>query len=105
MLAQESARTHRHELIGTEHLLLGLLSEARGLAYEVLTAQSDSEQDIRASSDLGHDSVGTEHTLPGLIRAEESLAAQVLRNLGFTSQNLHHIVASEITNRLAASDT
>jgi DNA-binding transcriptional MerR regulator len=47
VLAQEAARTHKHELIGTEHLLLGLLSEPRGLAYEVLTTQTDSEQHIR----------------------------------------------------------
>lgn len=47
VLAQEAARAHKHELIGTEHLLLGLLSEPQGLAYEVLTAQTDSEQEIR----------------------------------------------------------
>jgi DNA-binding transcriptional MerR regulator len=47
VLAQEAARTHKHELIGTEHLLLGLLSEPRGLAYEVLTARTDSEAGIR----------------------------------------------------------
>jgi DNA-binding transcriptional MerR regulator len=47
VLAQEAARTHKHELIGTEHLLLGLLSEPRGLAYEVLTASTDSEPGIR----------------------------------------------------------
>lgn len=138
VLAQEAARSHKHELIGTEHLLLGLLSEPRGLAYDVLTAHTDSEQDIRdaiedamppagkktllghiafgpdskeaieqalrASSDLGHDWVGTEHTLLGLIRAEESLAAHILRNLGFTSVNLHDMVTTEITKRLAASD-
>ena len=40
VLAQEAARTHQHELIGTEHLLLGLLSEPQGLAYEVLTARA-----------------------------------------------------------------
>ena len=34
MLAQEAARTHKHDPIGTEHLLLGLLGEPRGLAYE-----------------------------------------------------------------------
>ncbi|MEU9387505.1 Clp protease N-terminal domain-containing protein [Streptomyces sp. NPDC048279] len=47
MLAQEAARTHRHDSIGTEHLLLGLLGEPRGLAYEVLVAKTESEQRIR----------------------------------------------------------
>jgi DNA-binding transcriptional MerR regulator len=137
VLAQESARTHKHELIGTEHLLLGLLSEPKGLAYEVLTARTRSEQDIRdaiedamppagekallghiafspdskeaieetlrASSDLGHDWVGTEHTLLGLIRVENSLAARILRDLGFTSDDLHDLVTTEVGKRLAAS--
>ena len=33
VLAQEAARTHKHDFIGTEHILLGLLRETRGLAY------------------------------------------------------------------------
>lgn len=47
VLAQEAARTHKHDFIGTEHLLLGLLGEPRGLAYEVLVAKTESEQRIR----------------------------------------------------------
>lgn len=46
VLAQEAARTHKHNSIGTEHLLLGLLGEPRGLAFELLTGQA-SEQRIR----------------------------------------------------------
>ncbi|MFR0357429.1 Clp protease N-terminal domain-containing protein [Streptomyces sediminimaris] len=47
VLAQEAARTHKHNFIGTEHLLLGLLGEPRGLAYQVLVAKTGSEQRIR----------------------------------------------------------
>lgn len=47
VLAQEAARTHKHDFISTEHLLLGLLGEPRGLAYEVLIARIGSEQRIR----------------------------------------------------------
>jgi hypothetical protein len=47
VLAQEAARTHKHDFIGTEHILLGLLGEPRGLAYEVLVAKAESEQAIR----------------------------------------------------------
>ncbi|WP_406141252.1 Clp protease N-terminal domain-containing protein [Streptomyces sp. NBC_01089] len=47
VLAQEAARTHRHDFIGTEHILLGLLGEPRGLAYEVLIAKAGPEQRIR----------------------------------------------------------
>ncbi|MFC6885202.1 MULTISPECIES: Clp protease N-terminal domain-containing protein [Actinomadura] len=47
VLAQEAARTHKHDSIGTEHILLGLLGEPQGLAYEVLIAKSGSEQRVR----------------------------------------------------------
>ena len=47
VLAQEAARTHRHNFIGTQHILLGLLGEPRGLAYRVLIAKTGSEQPIR----------------------------------------------------------
>jgi hypothetical protein len=47
VLSQEAARTRKHDLIGTEHILLGLLGEPRGLAYEVLVATTGSEQRIR----------------------------------------------------------
>ena len=47
VLAQEAARAHKHDLIGTEHILLGLLGEPRGLAYQVLLAKTGSEQGIR----------------------------------------------------------
>jgi Clp amino terminal domain, pathogenicity island component len=138
VLAQEAARTHKHDFIGTEHILLGLLGEPRGMAYELLIAKAESEERIRdaieeamppagkkalrghiafrpeskkaieqarqAAADLGHDRVGTEHTLLGLIRADESAAAHVLRDLGFTSDELHETVATELTERLAARD-
>nr|WSY49756.1 ATP-dependent Clp protease ATP-binding subunit [Streptomyces sp. NBC_00886] len=47
VLAQEAARTHRHDSIGTEHMLLGLLGEPRGLAYELLVAKTESERRVR----------------------------------------------------------
>ncbi len=46
VLAQEAARTHKNDFIGTEHMLLGLLGEPRGLAYEVLVASAGSEPRI-----------------------------------------------------------
>jgi hypothetical protein len=47
VLAQEAAREHKHDFIGTEHLLLGLLGEPRGLAHELLAAKAGSEQTVR----------------------------------------------------------
>src|ERR1700759_972200 len=46
VLAQEAARTHKHDFIGTEHILLGLLGEPRGLAYEVLLRPGLGEQPL-----------------------------------------------------------
>lgn len=138
VLAQEAARTHKHDSITTEHILLGLLGEPRGLAYEVLMAKTESEERIReaieealppagkkalrghiafapeskqtiehamrAAADLGHGWVGTEHMLLGLIRTEGSPAAQILHNLGFTSDELHETVKTEIAKRRPAHD-
>src|SRR5437588_1421583 len=49
VLAQEAARTHKHDFIGTAHMLLGLLGEPRGLAYRILVAKTGSEQGVRAA--------------------------------------------------------
>ncbi len=49
VLAQESARSHKHDYIGTEHVLLGLLAELGGLAHEVLVAQAGSEEAVRTA--------------------------------------------------------
>ncbi|MFF7334738.1 Clp protease N-terminal domain-containing protein [Streptomyces sp. NPDC008150] len=45
--AQEAARTYKHDFIGSEHILLGLLDETRGLAYELLLAKTESEARVR----------------------------------------------------------
>lgn len=47
VVAQESARTYKHDTIGTEHLLLGLLGEPQGGAYKALVAKAGSEQNVR----------------------------------------------------------
>jgi ATP-dependent Clp protease ATP-binding subunit ClpC len=49
VLSQEEARSLGHQRIGTEHLLLGLLREERGLAAEALTSSGLSLEDGRAS--------------------------------------------------------
>lgn len=66
VLAQEAARTHRHAAISTEHLLLGLLDEPRGLAYEILVAQAGSEDAAREAIEAGMPAPGSEQ-LPGHI--------------------------------------
>ena len=60
VLAQEEARTLKHNYIGTEHILLGLLREEEGLAERVLGNAGRSIHDRRrfiAPRDLGFDRV------------------------------------------------
>jgi ATP-dependent Clp protease ATP-binding subunit ClpC len=48
VLAQDEARLLRHNYIGTEHLLLGLLREEEGLAARVLESLQIGLEDVRA---------------------------------------------------------
>ena len=48
MLAQEEARLLKHDFIGTEHLLLGLLHESEGVAARALEALDISPDAVRA---------------------------------------------------------
>jgi len=49
VLAQEEARSLKHNYIGTEHLLLGLLREEEGVAARVLEALEVSTEEVRAA--------------------------------------------------------
>jgi ATP-dependent Clp protease ATP-binding subunit ClpC len=48
VLAQDEARSLRHNYIGTEHLLLGLLREEEGLAARVLDSLDVTLEEVRA---------------------------------------------------------
>jgi Clp amino terminal domain, pathogenicity island component len=127
VLAQEAARSHRHDYIGTEHLLLGLLDEPKGLAAKLLgsadavRAALDERMSpagkrfprghipftprgkhaidlaIEEATGLGHDWVGTEHLLLGLLAETDGVAAQSLATLGFDLDGTRQKVADEIT--------
>jgi ATP-dependent Clp protease ATP-binding subunit ClpC len=60
VLAQEEAREAKHNYIGTEHLLLGMLHEGEGLAAEALSSVGLTLERARAAVEemIGH---GTEH--------------------------------------------
>jgi ATP-dependent Clp protease ATP-binding subunit ClpC len=47
VLAQEEARTLKHNYIGTEHILLGLLREEEGLAARVLESLDITVERVR----------------------------------------------------------
>ena len=46
--AQNEARRHHHDYVGTEHLLLGVLEEGGNLALKVLTALEVEPEDVRS---------------------------------------------------------
>jgi ATP-dependent Clp protease ATP-binding subunit ClpC len=48
MLAQDETRTFKHNYIGTEHLLLGLLREEEGVAARVLDTLDITIEEVRA---------------------------------------------------------
>src|SRR5437588_63770 len=51
VLAQEEARTLKHNYIGTEHILLGLLREEEGLAARVLESLDITVERVRAQGE------------------------------------------------------
>src|SRR5687767_3699777 len=48
VVAQDEARALKHDYIGTEHLLLGLLREEEGLAARVLESLDITVEEVRA---------------------------------------------------------
>jgi ATP-dependent Clp protease ATP-binding subunit ClpC len=51
-LANKAARRYRHEYIGTEHILLGIIEEGSGVAVTVLKALNVDPQTIGQQIDL-----------------------------------------------------
>ena len=62
MLAQEEARLLDHGFIGTEHILLGLIGEGRGVAAQALASLGIS---LEAAREKVEDTVGTTGTQQG----------------------------------------
>lgn len=93
-LAQDEARRLRHDYIGTEHILLGLIDEGDGVAAEVLRRLTDRPGDVRsavetlvAPGDTGSEK-GEAGITPRAIRAMH-LAEEEARSLG------HHYLGTE----------
>ena len=117
VLAQEEARRLGHTVVGTEHLLLGLIAEGEGVASRALQSLGINIDKVRqevekvigrgeemfqgqigftprakrvlelAFDEAGHGYIGTEHLLLGLIREGEGVAALVLTNLSRTGSS------------------
>ena len=50
--AEQIARAHGHDYIGTEHLLLGLLAEPDGIAGQVLVRLDAAEQAAEITEEI-----------------------------------------------------
>lgn len=72
--AQEAARTHGHDHIGTGHLLLGLLAAQQGLAYEILTGAA-TEPTVRARTEEAIAPEGADAPQGNIPFADESRTA------------------------------
>lgn len=128
VLAQSQSRDMKDNCIGTEHMLLGLISEEEGVAAQALKIlnvtetivkeQIDSsskpsgkilpftpmlkevlELSLREALSLGHNYIGTEHLLLALVRREESTGCKILLSFGIDAEKVRNVILGLISKR------
>jgi Clp amino terminal domain, pathogenicity island component len=96
VLAQEEARALKHNYIGTEHLLLGLLREEEGLANRVLESFGVSAAEVRAqvARIVGHGDEVSTGQIPFTPRAKKvlELSLREALSLGHDYIGTEHIL-------------
>src|SRR5918994_1070382 len=96
VLAQEEARTLKHNYIGTEHILLGLLREEEGLAARVLESLDITVERVRAQvvRIVGSGEEVTSGQIPFTPRAKKGLelALREALSLGHNYIGTEHIL-------------
>jgi len=96
VLAQEEARTLKHNYIGTEHILLGLLREEEGLAARVLEQLEITVEEVRAQviRIVGSGEEVTSGQIPFTPRAKKvlELALREALSLGHNYIGTEHIL-------------
>jgi ATP-dependent Clp protease ATP-binding subunit ClpC len=125
VLAQEEARLLKHNYIGTEHLLLGVLAQLRdtgaaGLTREQVREQIETsigrghgpasghvpftprakkslEQAMRESIKLGEAMIGPDHLLLGVLRQTDGAAVQMITELGGDPEEIRRRVLAAHT--------
>ena len=108
VLAQDEARALKHNYIGTEHILLGLLREEEGLAARVLDSLDITVEDVRANVAriVGQGEEVTTGQIPFTPRAKKvlELALREALSLGHNYIGTEHIllglVAEKIRNEI-----
>src|SRR2546421_185621 len=96
VLAQEEARTLKHNYIGTEHILLGLLREEEGVAARVLESLDITVEEVRAqvARIVGQGDEVTTGQIPFTPRAKKvlELALREALSLGHNYIGTEHIL-------------
>jgi ATP-dependent Clp protease ATP-binding subunit ClpC len=96
VLAQEEARSLKHNYIGTEHLLLGLLREEEGVAARVLESLDVSVEEVRAAvvRIVGSGEESPQGQIPFTPRAKKvlELALREALSLGHNYIGTEHIL-------------
>jgi len=96
VLAQEESRTFKHNYIGTEHILLGLLREEEGLAGRVLESLDITIERVRAAvlQIVGAGEEPTPGQIPFTPRAKKvlELAIREALSLGHNYIGTEHIL-------------
>jgi hypothetical protein len=87
ILAQERARALKHDHIGTEHLLLGLIGEPEGLAAKVLAVLAGSLETV---STAVHERLTPGATKPGSHLTFTPTAKQALQETVHVAMELGH---------------
>jgi hypothetical protein len=92
-LAQEEARLLRHDYVGTEHLLLGLLYEGAGVAAQALVSLGISREDVRGQVEeiIGHGQGSRSGHIPFTARAKKVLELSLREALALG----HHYIGTE----------
>jgi len=92
-LAQEEARLLRHDYVGTEHLLLGLLYESEGVAAKALASLGISREDVRGQVEeiIGHGQGSRTGHIPFTCRAKKVLELSLREALALG----HHYIGTE----------
>jgi ATP-dependent Clp protease ATP-binding subunit ClpC len=96
VLAQDEARALKHNYIGTEHILLGLLREEEGLAARVLESLDITVEEVRAqvARIVGQGDEVTTGQIPFTPRAKRvlELANREALSLGHNYLDTEHIL-------------
>ena len=96
-LAQKEAERFRHDYIGTEHILLGLVKEGSGVAVTALNNLGVDVEKVRKEVEklvVGHDKDGPATPLPFTPQAKKvlELASEEARSLGHPYIGTEHIL-------------